>query len=78
MFEVELQHRVCHGLLSQAGAQREVADDWTATYAHYVGGVPVAAPGSSGPVMGRTPARLGITARMKAEALRLTRWILAE
>ncbi len=44
VLEVELQRRVCHGLLSQAEAQREVADDWTAAYARYVGGVPAAAP----------------------------------
>ena len=38
VLEFELQRRVCLGLLDQAQAQREVADNWTAAYTRYVGG----------------------------------------
>lgn len=76
VLEVKLQRRVCHGLLDQTEAQREVADDWTAAYTRYVGGVPVAAPDSTGPTVSAAPARATLKARLKAEALRLARrWI---
>ena len=45
VLEVELQRRVCHGLVSQVEAQREVADDWATAYTRYVGGVPVGGAG---------------------------------
>ena len=80
VLEVELQRRVCHGLLEQAEAQREVADDWAAAYTQYVGGVPVAAPDSTGPTAGPAPAHPTVKTRLTAVALRLAlrlarRWI---
>ena len=76
VLEVELQRRVCHRLLDQAEAQREVADDWAAAYTRYVGGVPVGAPDVTGPTASSAPARPTVKARLKAAALRLARqWI---
>ena len=76
VLEVELQRRVCHGLLSQTEAQREVADDWTVAYGRHVGGRLVAAP-DSGPTASAAPPKVPtVRARLKAEALRLARrWI---
>ena len=76
--EVELQRRVCHGLIAQAEAQREVADDWAAAYMRYVGGSLVVAPDPGAPVASAPPAaRPTIKARLKAEAWRLARrWTL--
>ena len=76
--EVELQRRVCHGLLSQAEAQREVADDWAGAYTRYVGGHLVVAPDPVAPVASAPPAAPStIKARLRAEAWRLARrWIL--
>ena len=77
VLEVELQRRVCHGLLPQAEAQREVAADWAAAYTRYVGGVPVAAPDSTAPTASAAPARPTVKARLKAAAVRLARrWIV--
>ena len=79
VLEVELQRRVCLGLLDQVRAQREVADDWAAAYTRYVGGALVGAPGYGEPVATATPARLGIRERLKAEAWRLARrWIFGK
>ncbi len=76
VLEVELQRRVCHGLLPQAEAQREVADDWAAAYARYVGGAPVAAPDSTGPTANAASTRPSVKLRFKAAAVRLVRrWI---
>ena len=76
ILEVELQRRVCHGVLGQAEAQREVADDWIATYRGYVGDrlVAVGEPAQAIPEQHR---RKGITERLKAGVRRLYRsWIL--
>lgn len=79
VLEVELQRRVCRGLLPQAQAQREIAVDWPAAYARYVGGRLVAAP-DLGPLATASPAKeLSVKARLKAEVWRLTRrWFLGE
>ena len=78
VLEVELQRRVCRGLMSQAEAQREVADDWTAAYTRVLGGAPTAAPSLFGSSTSAAPARPTATARLKAAALRLARrWILS-
>ena len=65
VLKVELQRRVCHGLLPQAEAQREVALDWVATYTRYVYGVPVAAPDSTGPTVSVAPASSTVKARRR-------------
>ena len=77
VLEVELQRRVCHGLLSQAEAQREVADDWAAAYTRYVGGPLVVAPDPGAAVASGSPmAKAAVKARFATEALRLARhWI---
>ena len=76
VLEVELQRRVCHGLLPQAEAQREIADDWAAAYTRYVGGAPVAVPDNPGPTASAAPVRPTLKARLKAEAWRVARrWI---
>ena len=64
--EVELQRRVCHGLLAQAEVQREVADDWAAAYTLYVGGAPVAASKDVGPAVSATSEQSTLKARLKA------------
>lgn len=38
VLEVELQREVCHGLVSQAEAQHDIADDWASAYRRRVGG----------------------------------------
>lgn len=79
VLEVELQRRVCHGQLSQAEAQRAIADDWTAAYARFVGGLLNAAPDPAPVATASPPKELSMKARLKAEAWRLARrWILGE
>ena len=76
VLEVELQRRVCHRLIPQAEAQREVADDWATAYMRYVGGIPVAAPDVTGPMASAAPAQMTVKARLKAKAVRFARrWI---
>jgi hypothetical protein len=77
VLEVELQRRVCHGQLSQAEAQRAIADDWTAAYARYVGGRLIAAPDPPTLAADAPPApRPTMKAQIRAEVLRLARrWI---
>lgn len=76
VLEVELQRRVCLGLLDQAQAQREIADDWTVAYTRYVGGVPVAVPSYEAPTRATFGEALGLRDKVKARLLRWARRML--
>jgi len=76
LLEVDLQRRVCHGVLSQAEAQHEIADDWVAAYRRFIGDRLVAV-GEPLQAVPEQNGRRGITERLKAGVRRLYRsWIL--
>jgi len=64
VLEVEMQRRVCHGLLPLPQAQHEIADDWYGAYQRYVLGSPEALQAGTG-------AAPKLSDRLKAAARRL-------